>query len=83
MSNFGHTQDLFDVKSVDRNATFKTFCDCEMHVGLGDVFCPHDYYISGQILCILVSTLCHMTLRFSLQKKQSTFLHPSTLSLTV
>lgn len=50
MSNFGHIQDLFDVKSMDRNATFKTFYNCEMPAFQEMFFAHMTDYISGQIL---------------------------------
>lgn len=69
MSNFGHDQDLSDAKPMDRNSTFKTFYHCDMPLGLSDVFAHMADYIHGQILSLLVSMHCHMTLQFFLQKE--------------
>ena len=66
MSHFGHAQDLSEVKPADRNATFKTFCNCEMPLGLRDVFAHVADYIQGQILSPPVSTLCYVILQFFL-----------------
>lgn len=50
MSRFGHIQNVFDVKPMDRRTTFKTFCNYEMPLGLRGGFAHMADYISSQIL---------------------------------
>lgn len=50
MSDLGCIQDLFDVKTVDRHATFQMFYNYDMPLGLGDVSAHVADYINGQIL---------------------------------